>query len=58
MAHLLSSPGLLKELHQVPEVSGGVHAKAAGGYQQRGVDQQVPASNVMNILAVYCFLGL
>ncbi len=31
---------------------------AAGGYQQRGVDQHVPTSNIINILAFYCILGL
>jgi hypothetical protein len=37
-------------------VTGVVNAKAAGGYQQIGVDQQGPTSNIINVLAFYCFL--
>jgi hypothetical protein len=44
-----------KELLHVAEVPGVVNVKAAGGYQQRGVDQPLPTSNNINILAFYCF---
>jgi hypothetical protein len=44
------------ELLHVAEVTVVTNAKAAGGYQQRGVDQQGPTSNIINILAFYCFL--
>ncbi len=39
-------------------MTGVAHAKAAGGFQQRGVDQQGPTSNITNKLAFYCFLKL
>jgi hypothetical protein len=39
-------------------VTGVANAKAAGGYQQRGVDQQGPTSNITNKLALYYFLKL
>jgi hypothetical protein len=39
-------------------VTGVGNAKAGGGYQQRGVDQQGPTSNTINVLAFYCFLQL
>jgi hypothetical protein len=42
----------------VAEVTGVAHAKAARGYQQRGVDQQGPTSNTINICVFYCFLKL
>jgi hypothetical protein len=32
------------------------NAKATGVYQQRGMHQQVPTSNITNILAFSCFL--
>jgi hypothetical protein len=40
----------------VAEVTGVANAKAAGGYQQRGVDQQGPTSTIIKILFFYCFL--
>jgi hypothetical protein len=49
---------LPKQLLHVAEVLGVANAKAAGGYQQRGEDQQVPTSIIINILAFYCFLWL
>jgi hypothetical protein len=39
-------------------VTGEANAKAAGVYQQRGVDKQGPTSNTINKLAFYCFLKL
>jgi hypothetical protein len=39
-------------------VTGVANAKAAGGYQQRGVHQQGPISNITNKLGFYCFLKL
>ncbi len=39
-------------------MTGVANAKAAGGYQQRGVDQQGPTSNTIYKLAFYCFLKL
>jgi hypothetical protein len=39
-------------------VTGVANAKTAGVYQQRGVDQQGPTSNITNKLAFYCFLKL
>jgi hypothetical protein len=45
----------MKLLH-VAEKPSVANAKAAGVYQQRGVHQQVPTSNIINILTFSCFL--
>jgi hypothetical protein len=47
---------LPKELLHVAEKPSEANAKAVGVYQQRGVHQQVPTSNIINILAFSCFL--